>query len=161
MQPAEDLLTARRPRVLSGFRPTGPMHIGHLVGALDNWIKMQDTHECFFAICDWHALTSEYADTSRIKDYVEDMAIDWLAAGLDPERCTMFVQSHVPEHAELHLLLSMITPLGWLERVPTYKEQRENIAEKDLGTYGFLGYPVLQAADILLYKGDFVPVGED
>jgi len=137
------------------------MHIGHLVGALDNWIRMQDTHECFFVICDWHALTSEYADTSRIKEYVEEMALDWLAAGLDPERCTLFVQSHVPEHAELHLLLSMIVPLAWLERVPTYKEQQQQIANRDLTTYGFLGYPVLQAADILLYRADTVPVGED
>jgi len=153
--------TSRRPRVLSGFRPTGPMHIGHLVGALDNWIGMQDTHECFFAICDWHALTSEYADTSRLKEYVEEMAIDWLAAGLDPGKCTIFVQSHVPEHAELHLLLSMIVPVAWLERVPTYKEQQQQIASRDLSNYGFLGYPVLQAADILIYRADAVPVGED
>jgi tryptophanyl-tRNA synthetase len=150
-----------RPRVLSGFRPTGPMHIGHLVGALDNWIRMQDTHECYFAICDWHALTSEYADTSRLKEYLDDMTLDWLAAGLDPEKCTIFVQSHVPEHAELHLLLSMIVPLPWLERVPTYKEQQQQITQRDLSTYGFLGYPVLQAADILLYRANVVPVGED
>ena len=161
MQPAEVPLMAKRHRVLSGFRPTGPMHIGHLVGALENWIKMQDTHDCFFAICDWHALTSEYADTSRLKDYVEDMALDWLAAGLDPGKCTIFVQSHVPEHAELHLLLSMIVPLPWLERVPTYKEQQQQISNRDLTTYGFLGYPVLQAADILIYRADTVPVGED
>ncbi|HYS06343.1 MAG TPA: tryptophan--tRNA ligase [Candidatus Dormibacteraeota bacterium] len=161
MQPAEAPLTAKRHRVLSGFRPTGPMHIGHLVGALENWIKMQDTNDCFFAICDWHALTSEYADTSRLKDYVEDMALDWLAAGLDPGKCTIFVQSHVPEHAELHLLLSMIVPLPWLERVPTYKEQQQQISNRDLTTYGFLGYPVLQAADILIYRADTVPVGED
>ena len=161
MRPAEVPAPAKRPRVLSGFRPTGPMHIGHLVGALDNWIKMQDTHECFFAICDWHALTSEYADTSRIRDYVEDMALDWLAAGLDPDKSTIFVQSHVPEHAELHLLLSMIVPVAWLERVPSYKEQQQQIANRDLTNYGFLGYPVLQAADILIYRAEVVPVGED
>jgi tryptophanyl-tRNA synthetase len=147
--------------VLSGFRPTGPMHIGHLVGALENWIRLQDTHECYFAICDWHALTSEYADTSSLRDHVLDMAIDWLAAGLDPDRCTIFVQSHVPEHAELHLLLSMIVPVAWLERVPTYKEQQQQITHRDLTNYGFLGYPVLQAADILIYRAERVPVGED
>jgi tryptophanyl-tRNA synthetase len=122
---------------------------------------MQDEYECFFCVVDWHALTTDYADTSQIKANSIEVLLDWLAAGLDPERCTMFMQSHVPQHAELHLLLSMITPLGWLERVPTYKEQRENITDKDLSTYGFLGYPVLQAADILIYKGDVVPVGED
>ncbi len=146
---------------MSGFRPTGPMHIGHLVGALENWIRLQETHDCFFAICDWHALTSEYADTSPIKDYVLDMALDWLAAGLDPEKCTIFVQSHVPEHAELHLLLSMIVPVAWLERVPTYKEQQQQISNRDLTNYGFLGYPVLQSADILIYRAERVPVGED
>ncbi len=151
----------RRPRVLSGMRSTGKLHLGNYVGALANWVAMQDKYECFFFVADWHALTTDYADTSRIKQNSLDVAIDWLAAGLDPERCTMFIQSHVPQHAELHLLFSMITPLGWLERVPTYKEQRENIAEKDLSTYGFLGYPLLQAADILIYKGNFVPVGED
>ena len=150
-----------RPRVLSGFRPTGPLHIGHLVGALENWVRLQETHDCFFAICDWHALTSEYEDTSRLRDNVLSMAIDWLAAGLDPSRCTLFVQSQVPEHAELHLLLSMIVPLPWLERVPTYKEQQQQIAHRDLGNYGFLGYPVLQAADILIYRAELVPVGED
>jgi tryptophanyl-tRNA synthetase len=150
-----------RKRVLSGMRSTGKLHLGNFVGALDNWVRMQDEYECFFFIADWHALTTDYADTSRIKQNSLEVLLDWLAAGLDPNRCTMFIQSHVPQHAELHLLLSMITPLGWLERVPTYKEQRENISEKDLGTYGFLGYPVLQAADILIYKGDFVPVGED
>jgi tryptophanyl-tRNA synthetase len=150
-----------RKRVLSGMRSTGKLHLGNYVGALDNWVRMQDQYECFFFIADWHALTTDYADTSKIKENSVEVLMDWLAAGLDPERCTMFIQSHVPQHAELHLLFSMITPLGWLERVPTYKEQRDNIAEKDLGTYGFLGYPVLQAADILIYKGDFVPVGED
>jgi tryptophanyl-tRNA synthetase len=124
-------------------------------------VRMQDQYECFFFVADWHALTTDYADTSKVKENSVEVLLDWLAAGLDPERCTMFIQSHVPQHAELHLLFSMITPLGWLERVPTYKEQRENLSEKDLGTYGFLGYPVLQAADILIYKGDFVPVGED
>jgi tryptophanyl-tRNA synthetase len=151
----------QRKRVLSGMRPTGKLHLGNYVGALQNWVGMQDLYECFFFVADWHALTTDYADTSRIKESSIEVLLDWLAAGLDPERCTMFIQSHVPQHAELHLLFSMITPLGWLERVPTYKEQQENIAEKDLNTYGFLGYPVLQAADILIYKGDFVPVGED
>jgi tryptophanyl-tRNA synthetase len=153
--------TSPRKRVLSGMRSTGKLHLGNYVGALKNWVGMQDTYECYFFVADWHALTTDYADTSRVKQNSLDVLMDWLAAGLDPERCTMFIQSHVPQHAELHLLLSMITPLGWLERVPTYKEQRENIAEKDLSTYGFLGYPVLQSADILIYKGDFVPVGED
>jgi tryptophanyl-tRNA synthetase len=148
-------------RVLSGMRPTGKLHLGNYVGALENWVRMQDEFECFFVIVDWHALTTDYADTSQIKQNVGDVLLDWLAAGLDPEKSTIFIQSHVPAHAELHLLLSMITPLGWLERVPTYKEQKENIKEKDLGTYGFLGYPVLQAADILIYKANVVPVGED
>jgi len=152
---------SHRKRVLSGMRSTGKLHLGNYVGALDNWVRMQDQYECFFEIADWHALTTDYADTSRVKQNSMDVALDWLAAGLDPEKSVIFIQSHVPAHAELHLLFSMITPLGWLERVPTYKEQRENIQDKDLGTYGFLGYPVLQAADILVYKGDFVPVGED
>ena len=154
-------LPQNRKRVLSGMRSTGKLHLGNYVGALANWVRMQDEYECFFFVADWHALTTDYADTSQVKQNSVEVLLDWLAAGLDPERCTMFIQSHVPQHAELHLLFSMITPLGWLERVPTYKEQRENITEKDLGTYGFLGYPVLQAADILIYKGDFVPVGED
>jgi tryptophanyl-tRNA synthetase len=154
-------IAAGRARVLSGFRPTGPMHIGHLVGALENWVRMQDTHECFFAIADWHALTSEYEDPSRIREHTLEMAADWIAAGIDPERSTLFVQSHVPEHAELHLLLSMIVPIAWLERVPTYKEQQEQVSNRDLSNYGFLGYPVLQAADILIYRAGFVPVGED
>ncbi len=152
---------SNRKRVLSGMRSTGKLHLGNFVGALDNWVRMQDQYECFFFIADWHALTTDYADTSRIKQNSLDVMLDWLGAGLEPERCTMFIQSHVPAHAELHLLFSMITPLGWLERVPTYKEQRENIKDKDLGTYGFLGYPVLQSADILIYQADFVPVGED
>jgi tryptophanyl-tRNA synthetase len=156
-----------RKRVLSGMRPTGRLHIGHYFGALQNWIKLQNDpeYECFFCVVDWHALTTDYADTSQIAENTIEIATDWLAAGLDPERCTMFVQSAVPEHAELHLLLSMVTPLGWLERVPTYKEAFDNIKDKDLHTYGFLGYPVLQTADIVMY-GDpenelVVPVGED
>jgi tryptophanyl-tRNA synthetase len=148
-------------RVLSGMRPTGKLHLGNVVGALSNWVKLQDEYECFHFIADWHALTSDFADTSKIKEYRIEMMIDWLAAGLDPKKSVMFVQSAIPQHAELHLILSMITPLGWLERVPTYKEQRENLTDRDLGNYGFLGYPVLQAADILMYKGNFVPVGED
>jgi tryptophanyl-tRNA synthetase len=148
-------------RVLSGMRSTGKLHLGNYVGALENWVRMQEQYDCFFFIADWHALTTDYADTSRLKENSVDVLLDWLAAGLDPAKCVMFIQSHVPAHAELHLLLSMITPLGWLERVPTYKEQKENIKEKDLGTYGFLGYPVLQSADILIYKADVVPVGED
>lgn len=151
----------RRKRVLSGMRSTGKLHLGNYVGALANWVKMQDEHECYFCVADWHALTTDYADTSQVKQNSIDVLLDWLAAGLDPARCVMFIQSHVPEHAVLHLLLSMITPLGWLERVPTYKEQQENITGKDLSTYGFLGYPVLMTSDILLYKADFVPVGED
>jgi tryptophanyl-tRNA synthetase len=152
---------SRKKRVLSGMRSTGKLHLGNYVGALANWVKMQDEHECYFCVADWHALTTDYADTSQVKQNSIDVLLDWLAAGLDPARCTMFIQSHVPQHAELHLLLSMITPLGWLERVPTYKEQQENITGKDLSTYGFLGYPVLMTSDILLYKADFVPVGED
>ena len=150
-----------RKRVLSGMRPTGKLHLGNYVGALQNWVRMQDEYDCYFCIVDWHALTTDYADTSLVKGNSFEVLFDWLAAGLDPDRSVIFMQSHVPAHAELHLLLSMITPLGWLERVPTYKEQRENIKDKDLGTYGFLGYPVLQAADILVYKADVVPVGED
>ena len=153
--------TTNKRRVLSGMRPTGKLHLGHLVGALDNWVKLQDQYDCFYFIADWHALTTDYADTSRVKQNTLEMAYDWLAAGLDPERSVIFTQSHVPQHAELFLLLSMITPLGWLERVPTYKEQRDNIKDKDLGMYGFLGYPVLQAADIVIYRASYVPVGED
>jgi tryptophanyl-tRNA synthetase len=153
--------TNLRKRVLSGMRSTGKLHLGNYVGALDNWVRMQEEYECFFCVVDWHALTTDYADTSRVKENSLEVALDWFAAGLDPEKSVIFIQSHVPAHAELHLLLSMITPLGWLERVPTYKEQRENIKDKDLGTYGFLGYPVLQAADILMYKANVVPVGED
>jgi tryptophanyl-tRNA synthetase len=152
-------------RVLSGMRPTGRLHIGHYFGALANWIQLQDEYECFYFVADWHALTTDYADASAVSQNTIEIATDWLAAGLDPKKCTLFVQSHVPEHAELHLLLSMVTPLGWLERVPTYKEQLENIKDKDLRTYGFLGYPLLQTADIVMYgapeKPLFVPVGED
>src|SRR5271166_1649180 len=148
-------------RILSGMRPTGKVHLGNYVGALRNWVRLQDDYDCFFFIADWHALTTDYADTRNIKQHSLEVMIDYLAAGLDPERSTMFIQSHVPQHAELHLLFSMITPLGWLERVPSYKEQRENIKDKDLSTYGFLGYPLLQSADILIYQANFVPVGED
>jgi tryptophanyl-tRNA synthetase len=154
-------------RVLSGMRPTGRLHIGHYFGALENWVKLQNDpqYECFFFIADWHALTSDYADTSQVAQNTIEIATDWLAAGLHPEKCTMFIQSSVPEHAELHLLLSMVTPLGWLERVPTYKEALENVKDKDLHTYGFLGYPVLQTADIVMYGEPnaelVVPVGED
>ncbi|MFA5028058.1 MAG: tryptophan--tRNA ligase [Candidatus Methylomirabilota bacterium] len=150
-----------RKRVLSGMRPTGRLHMGHLFGALENWQKMQAQYECFFFVADWHALTTEYADSSQLKSNIVEIVLDWLAAGLDPDTATFFVQSRVPEHAELHLLFSMFTPLSWLERVPTYKEQRDQISDKDLGTYGFLGYPLLQAADILIYKAHYVPVGVD
>jgi tryptophanyl-tRNA synthetase len=143
------------------MRPTGPLHVGHLVGALDNWVPLQDRAECYFVIVDWHALTTDYADPRAIRGFVREVALDWLAAGIDPVKSAVFVQSAVKEHAELHLLLSMVTPVPWLERVPTYKEQQEQLREKDLNTYGFLGYPLLQAADILLYRADQVPVGED
>ena len=148
-------------RILSGMRPTGPLHLGNLHGALANWIDMQDTYDCFFFIADWHALTSDYEDTGAIAEYVRDLMIDWLSAGLTPEKSTLFVQSRVPEHAELFLLLSMITPVPWLERNPTYKDQIIQLSNKDLSTFGFLGYPVLQAADIIMYKADGVPVGVD
>jgi tryptophanyl-tRNA synthetase len=143
------------------MRPTGPAHLGHLVGAFDNWVAMQDELECFYCIVDWHALTTDYANTTELRNNIRELALDFLAVGLDPNRSTLFVQSHVPAHAELHLLLSMVVPLPWLERVPTYKEQIEQLREKDLNTYGFLGYPLLQSADILIYRADFVPVGED
>ncbi len=148
-------------RVLSGMRPTGRLHLGHYHGVLKNWIELQNKFECFFFVADWHALTTSYDETSIIADSVWDMVIDWLAAGVNPGQATMFIQSRVPEHAELHLLLSMHTPLGWLERVPTYKDQQEKLKEKDLATYGFLGYPLLQSADILIYRAGRVPVGED
>ncbi len=148
-------------RVLSGMRPTGQLHLGNYHGALRNWVDLQYKYECFFFVADWHALTTGYEDTSRLPEYVHQMVIDWLAAGLNPGVATIFVQSQVPEHAELHLLLSMITPLGWLERVPTYKDQQAQLAARDLATYGFLGYPLLQSADILLYRPAWIPVGED
>ena len=148
-------------RVVSGMRPTGKLHLGHLVGALGNWASLQDTYDCFYFVADWHALTSDYADTSRIRDNALDNVADWIAAGVDPERSTFFAQSLVPEHAELYLLLQMVVPIPWLERVPTYKEMQEQLSEKDLSTLGFLGYPLLQTADIAIYDGRFVPVGED
>jgi tryptophanyl-tRNA synthetase len=148
-------------RVFSGMRPTGKLHLGHLAGALTNWVRMQDGYECFYCIVDWHALMSDYADVSKVRSNCREVLLDWLASGLDPERSTIFIQSHVPEHAELHLALSMITPLGWLERCPTYKDQILNLKNKDLGNYAFLGYPVLMAGDIILYKAHKVPVGED
>ena len=148
-------------RVLSGMRPTGFMHIGHYHGALKNWIQLQSQMECFYFVADWHALTSHYDDPRVIETSTFDMVTDWLAAGLDPNQCTIFLQSQVPQHAELSLLLGMITPLGWLERVPTYKEQQENLKEKDLTTYGFLGYPLMQTADIVVYRANQVPVGAD
>jgi tryptophanyl-tRNA synthetase len=148
-------------RVLSGMQPSGLMHLGNLLGALENWKTLQAEHDCFFFVADWHALSTNYADTSRLKEFSQELLIDWLAAGIDPNRATVFIQSHVPEHAILHLLFSMIIPIPWLERNPTYKEKQDEIKEKDLSTYGFLGYPVLQAADILLYKPDLVPVGKD
>jgi tryptophanyl-tRNA synthetase len=143
------------------MRPTGKLHLGHLVGALENWAAMQDEYDCFYFVADWHALTSDYADTSAIVENAYDMVADWIAAGLDPERSTIFVQSMVPEHAELNLLLSMTIPIPWLERVPTYKEQMEQLSEKDLSTVGFLGYPLLQTADIIIYNAHYVPVGDD
>ena len=148
-------------RVLSGMRPTGQLHLGNYHGALRNWVDLQYQYPCFFFVADWHALTTGYEDTRKLPEYTHEMVIDWLAAGLNPGVATLFVQSHVPEHAELHLLLSMITPLSWLERVPTYTDQQAELAEKDLATYGFLGYPLLQSADILLYRPGYVPVGED
>lgn len=148
-------------RVVSGMRPTGALHLGHYHGALKNWIKLQSEMPCLFFVADWHALTTHYEDPSQIETSTWDMVIDWLAAGVDPSQATIFIQSQVPEHAELHLLLSMATPLGWLERVPTYKDQQEKLAERDLATYGFLGYPLLQAADVLIYRASIVPVGED
>ena len=148
-------------RVLSGMRPTGRLHLGHYHGVLKNWIKLQHEFECFFFVADWHALTTHYGEVEIFENHVLDMVIDWLAVGVNPGSASLFVQSKIPEHAELHLLLSMTTPLGWLERVPSYKDQQEKLKERDLGTYGFLGYPLLQAADILIYRAGFVPVGAD
>ena len=150
-----------KPRILSGMRPTGPLHLGNLLGALQNWVNMQDHYDCFFFIADWHALTSDYESTDPISGYIRDMMIDWLSVGLTPEKSTLFIQSRIKEHAELFLILSMITPVPWLERNPTYKDQIIQLASKDLSTFGFLGYPVLQAADIIMYKASGVPVGVD
>jgi tryptophanyl-tRNA synthetase len=150
-----------KPRVLSGMRPTGALHLGHYHGALKNWVRLQDEHECFYFVADWHALTTHYDDHADLERNVYDMVVDWLAAGIDPDRATLFIQSRLPEHAELFTLLAMGTPLSWLERVPTYKDQMKALTGRDLATYGFLGYPLLQAADILIYKAGFVPVGED
>lgn len=148
-------------RTLSGMRPTGKLHLGHYHGVLKNWVRMQDDYECFFFVADWHALTTSYDNPETMALHVWDMAVDWLAAGVDPEKSTLFIQSRILQHAELHLLLSMVTPLGWLERVPSFKEQQQQLADKDLSTYGFLGYPLLQSADILMYRAAYVPVGED
>jgi tryptophanyl-tRNA synthetase len=155
-------MTANNERIVSGMRPTGPLHLGHHFGVLANWLELQKNHECFFFVADWHALTTEYADPKRIKGFVPGLVLDWIAAGLDPEKCVIFQQSQVKEHAELHLLLSMLTPVGWLERNPTYKEVAQELSgQKDLATYGFLGYPVLMCSDIILYKATAVPVGQD
>lgn len=153
----------KKGRIFSGMQPSGKFHLGNYLGALENWVKLQEEYECFFSIVDWHALTSSYEDTKKLPENIHEMALDWLSGGLDPEKNVIFVQSHVKEHAELHLLLSMMTPLGWLERVPTYKDKLQQLGQqgKEINTYGFLGYPVLQAADIILYKADTVPVGED
>jgi len=151
----------KKGKILSGMRPTGVLHLGNYFGALENWVKLQDEYDCYFFVADWHALTTGYEDTSEIKNNINNIIIDWISAGLDPERCVMFLQSSVKEHAELHLLFSMTTPLSWLYRCPTYKDQLNQIKDRNISTYGFLGYPCLQAADILMYKAGFVPVGED
>lgn len=156
-----DTVALQSRRIVSGMRPTGKLHLGHYHGVLKNWIKLQHEYDCFFFVADWHALTTHYDDTSGIEESVWEMVIDWIAAGVEPSAVSLFLQSQVPEHAELHLLLSMITPLSWLERVPTYKDQQEKLKEKDLSTYGFLGYPLLMIADILIYRAGQVPVGED
>ncbi|TLY25763.1 MAG: tryptophan--tRNA ligase, partial [Nitrospirae bacterium] len=154
-------MTTPRKRVLSGMQPSGLLHLGNYLGALENWKGLQSEFECYFFVADWHALSTNYADTGRIREFVHELLIDWLAAGIDPAKATVFVQSRIQEHAVLHLLFSMMIPIAWLERNPTYKEKREEMKERDLSTYGFLGYPVLQAADILIYKPDLVPVGKD
>ena len=146
-------------RVFSGMRPTGRLHLGHMAGALTNWVRLQEDHECYYSIVDWHALMSDYADPSRLRSNTMEILLDWLSVGLDPEKCAIFVQSHVKEHVELQMALSLITPLGWLERNPTYKEQILNLRNKDLSTFGFLGYPILMASDILVYRAHKVPVG--
>src|ERR1700678_3865342 len=156
----ETTIPARR-RVLSGMRPTGRLHLGNYMGALYNWVRLQHEYECYFFVADYHALTTDYADTSKLQENVREVVLDFLSAGLDPKLCTIFVQSYVPAHFELNDLLGMITPLSWLERVPSYKDQQEQLKEKDLATFGFLGYPLLQSADILIYQADFVPVGQD
>ena len=148
-------------RTLSGMRPTGRLHLGHYHGVLKNWVRMQEDYDCFFFVADWHALTTTYENPESMSEHVWDMVVDWLSAGVDPEKATLFIQSSLLQHAELHLLLSMVTPLGWLERVPSFKEQQQRLADKDLSTYGFLGYPLLQSADILMYRAAYVPVGED
>ena len=151
------VIPTQHERVLSGMRPTGALHLGHYHGVLKNWVKLQDQYQCFFFVADWHALTTHYDEPGVIAENVWDMVVDWLAAGIDPDSARLFIQSRVPEHAELHLLLSMFTPLGWLERVPTYKDQQEKLRDKDLATYGFLGYPLLQSADILIYRAPCRP----
>lgn len=148
-------------RVVSGMRPTGNLHLGHYLGVLKNWVKLQEEYECFFFVADWHSLTTEYENPSKVKDSTREILIDWLAAGIDPNKATLFIQSRVPEHAELHLLLSMITPISWLERVPSYKELKNELKDRDLSTYGFLGYPLLQTADVTIYNANLVPVGQD
>ena len=154
-------MSAAKKRILSGMRPTGQLHLGHLLGALQNWVKLQETYDCFYMVADWHALTTSYEDIGPIKEFTNELVIDMLASGIDPEKAVIFVQSEVKEHAELALLLGMLTPLPWLERVPTYKEQMQELSNKDLSTFGFLGYPLLQAADIMIYKANAVPVGID
>ncbi len=161
MTTTASVMSTERPRIASGMRPTGPLHLGHYFGVLKNWVELQDQADCFYFVADWHALTSEFADTKRIATYVPELVKDWIAAGLDPERCTIFRQSSLLEHAELNLILSMVTPVSWLERNPTYKEQQQEISNKDLGNFGFMGYPVLMAADILMYRPKWVPVGQD
>ncbi len=154
-------MSEAKKRILSGMRPTGKLHLGHLVGALENWVRFQDEYECFYMVADWHALMSEYENPKSLRENLIDNVIDWLACGISPEKSTIFIQSHIKEHLELYMLFCVITPLGWLERCPTYKEQLREVTNRDLSTYGFLGYPVLQAADIALYKANAVPVGED
>ena len=154
-------INQRKPRVVSGMRPTGKLHLGHLVGALNKWTELQSDYDCMYFIADWHALTSDYADTGQVTKNAYDNVVDWIATGIDPDRCTLFIQSLVPEHAELYLLLQMVVPIPWLERVPTYKEQIDQLAERDLSSIGFLGYPLLQGADVVVYRAQYVPVGDD
>ena len=154
-------ISQRKPRVVSGMRPTGKLHLGHLVGALNKWTELQSDYDCMYFVADWHALTSDYSDTGQVSKNAYDNVADWIAAGIDPDRCTLFIQSLVPEHAELYLLLQMVVPIPWLERVPTYKEQIDQLAERDLSSIGFLGYPLLQGADVAVYRAQYVPVGDD